>query len=535
MARTLVKSWTSEIVNPTLAIDTKKHNSFVFIGKVLPPGDDSTDEYHLDINDFSKKQTEAIDLVGLPLYYNHFPKLPLGSIIDSFYENEERYVIGIIEMKNNRFARHVVDEIAAGNMLGLSLNHYCFTFLEQKTDVKLPVEVSNVYTNETGRPNTHILFGKTFSKANPTLGPQPSDSQPSDSPAADSQPADSQPAEESSDPQPSDSQARSETISGDGMELETPPTEIERSGARLELGIPPEEIERSEEASQKDLGEVEKRYIYFYDRYHFFKSTDNFQSRLKFLRFLSSPLSQFIPRNMQTPPTDQQQTPPQQQQVPPQQTPPQTQTQQPPAQQQQQQVKSEPLIYQGNEVLPEDFEALDAKDARKLAQEMMRMNAKLQQEAKAIEDAHKKASTELAELKQNHVKAFGDAITNWVEGLGDDVGEAYKNDIRSMFPIDPADLNLSQLTNAQRAIVSVGANNINAHKKNREQAEEIKALKAELETYTGKRVRKSPFAEALESATSSEVPTMSAPKETMEAKSLLDRVLKNGRLRACNN
>src|SRR3990172_2878167 len=111
-------------VSPWMKADIENHDSFIFIGKVLPQGkvlsqdNYEREEYFLHINDLSERATEQLDIDGLPLYYNHISQLKMGTIINSFYENGERYIIGLIDMTSDEFNRFLVGQIVSGKLLG---------------------------------------------------------------------------------------------------------------------------------------------------------------------------------------------------------------------------------------------------------------------------------------------------------------------------------------------------------------------------------------------------------------------------------
>ena len=115
-----------------------------FVGNVLPPSDDPGED---DTTfDFTKKESENMDLRDIPIRLEHDEGLAVGHVKRDWTDNDgKKWILGHVEENTleGRYASNAIRPSSAGHTLykGLSLQHVHTTFRDGSTS-KRAIEVS---------------------------------------------------------------------------------------------------------------------------------------------------------------------------------------------------------------------------------------------------------------------------------------------------------------------------------------------------------------------------------------------------------
>lgn len=116
-----------------------------FIGNILSPTETQPESYDPTFA-FTRAETDALKMEGVPIRMEHHPDMEVGSIKRSWTDNEGRcWVLGKLnnDSLQSRFAKYAIDKGSNGTAYytGLSLQHTHTQYASGKS-TKTPVEVS---------------------------------------------------------------------------------------------------------------------------------------------------------------------------------------------------------------------------------------------------------------------------------------------------------------------------------------------------------------------------------------------------------
>jgi len=116
-----------------------------FIGNILSPTD-TQPEAHDPTFAFTREETEALDMEGVPIRMEHHPDMEVGTIKRAWTDADGRkWVLGSLndDGMQSRFAKYAIDKNGTGTAYytGLSLQHTHTQYASGKSK-KTPIEVS---------------------------------------------------------------------------------------------------------------------------------------------------------------------------------------------------------------------------------------------------------------------------------------------------------------------------------------------------------------------------------------------------------